>query len=492
MHGRVGGVGRRALVLVGALAAFGAAATPARAQLAPGEPCLADVRSETAVIVTVPGSGDRNLFYGGGVDARCEGKNVRLLADSLEYYGATRTMFLIGNVRYTEPRVNMTANNVTYYMSEERVLATGNVNARMQNGSSMRGPQIEYWRQTPFRPRQRMLAPGRPRFSLVERDSSGREQPPVTVTGNTVLVDGDSLVYASGRVEIERTDMQATSDSLALDSGAEIVELRIGPRVQSRSGRPFTLTGVEIDVFTRQRQLSRVLAMDSAVATSEDLRLASDTIDLRINAQLLERAFVWGRSRARATSSAQDIVADSLDVYMPFQRLREVRAVRGARAEGEPDSVGFVSEERDWLRGDTVITRFVPPRPGRERDTTEALQLQEVVAVGDAAAFTQVAPQDTTLRRPAINYVTGGRITVAFDTGSVRTVTIEDQKSGIYLEPTADSTKRAADGMPQPRAPGAPRGTNAGQGTPGAPGTPGSPGSRLPLPVPGLPGGRRP
>jgi len=459
----------------------------AGAQMVPGEPCLGDVQAGRSLLVQDPGTGAQNLFYGGGVRAECQGQNVTLIADSLEYYGATRTAFLIGNVRYVEPRVTMTATNVTYFMTEERVLAVGNVNARMSSGSSMTGPQAEYWRQTPARPRARMFAPGRPRFRLVERDAQGAPQPPVLITGNTVNMDGDSLVNAGGKVTIERPELVAQGDSMALDTGKETMRLMRGPHLRGTRGRPFTLSGRLIDVFSRQRRLERVLAQDSAIATSEGIRLESDTIDLRAKDDLLEHAYVWGRSRARVTSERQDIVADSLDVYMPFQRLREVRALRGARAEGMPDTTRFETDERDWLVGDTVITRFEPPRAGRERDSTVAPRLQEIVAIGAAAAFNQVPPIDTALRRPAINYVRGARITVTFDTGAVRMVRVEEQYGGIYLEPTADSTKRGADAAPAAGQRGS--GASRGSGFP-LPGVPA--GGRTPFPIIAPPGGRRP
>ena len=62
------------------------------------------------------------------------------------------------------------------------------------------------------------------------------------------------------------------------------------------------------------------------------MNLKSDTIDLRIVNDSLNRAISWGKSRSRAVSANQSILADSIDVLMPGQRLRVMHAVGDALA----------------------------------------------------------------------------------------------------------------------------------------------------------------
>ena len=311
----------------------GLVAAPAAAQNAAAERCILEFESPTGTtrtnLVSLP-SGKYTAYQGNGVVYRCKGQDNTLRADSAEYYGDPGILYMIGRVHYTEPRVTADAQRMTYFQADDRLLAEGNVVAVMQGGTTMRGPRVEYWRVVPGRPRARMFAPGRPRMELIQRDSAGRAQEPVNVVANTITMEGDSLVYAGGKVEITRPDMLAKGDSAFLDSGREFARLMRGPSVESKGEQPFTLVGGTIDVFSRARKVERVLSKANAVATSEDMRLASDTIDLRVRENQLERAFAWGPSRARVTSPDRDLQSDSLDVIMPGQRLRELRALRGA------------------------------------------------------------------------------------------------------------------------------------------------------------------
>lgn len=439
----------------------------------------------------------RNTFIGGGFLARCAGQDVRLRADSAEAYGQSNVIYLIGNVRYTEPRARVDATRMTYFRTDERLLMEGNVVALLPTGSTMRGPQADYYRAVPaLRPRTRLVAPGRPTVTLVEKDTAGKRGEPTRIVANLITMDGDSLVYASGSVEITRTDIEARSDSAFMDSGLEFARLVRQPKITGKQKRPFTLVGSVIDLYSQRRQLQRVVSQVGAVATSEDLRLASDTIDMRMSADTvdntIERVYVWGQSRARATSPERDIVADSLDVRMPRQRLMAVHAVRGAYAQTVPDSTKIRSTDRDWMRGDTIFARFdtslVAPRaatggaaraepsaPARgrrnnaardsaaskpaatarattaatgaaPRDSAARPRLKELEASGHASSWYQIGNQKGPTEPPSINYVRGRAILLSFVDNAVSRVTVQDQGAGMFLEPATDST--AAGGRP--------------------------------------------
>ena len=150
-------------------------------------------------------------------------------------------------------------------------------------------------------------------------------------------------------------------------------------------------------------------------------------------------------SRARQHHVAsQQIRSDSIDVFMPGQRIRELHAVRGAFAFGQPDTTRFKADTVDWLRGDTIVAKF---DTAIARDTTRSAQIKELVAQGSARSYYHTAPGDTAMRKAAINYVNGKQINVAFAQGKTQKVTVRERVSGVYLEPKPD-TKAATKTAP--------------------------------------------
>jgi hypothetical protein len=415
-------------------------------------------------------SGAFNAFTGGNVVARCPAQNLVLRSDSLEYYGDEGRILFIGHVDYREPRLKLKSDFLTYFQRDEHILATQNVVATLPSGTTLSGPQVELFRAVAgIRPQQSATAIGRPTINLVEKDSLGRPQPPVKITANTVYLKGDSIVSAVGQVVVVRPELTAVGDSLYADGGSGLLRLMRQPRITGTKGRPFTLVGETIDLHTSNRKLARVLAKNDAQAHSEDLDLKSDTIDLRVANDLLQQAFVWGRSRAHATSPTQTMVADSIHVIMPAQHVRELHALRNAVAEAVPDTTKFHTTEKDRLTADTIVAYFdsVPPK-----DTTTKPKIRLLVATGNATSLQHLAPKDTSLCVPAISYVKGREIIVHFDSAQVSTVKVNDKEGapGVYVEPdstaegarchtpavartAADSSSRAPTGRPMPTTP---------------------------------------
>ena len=390
-------------------------------------------------------SKEYNTFIGGGLVVRCPSRGITLKADSAELYGDEKRDFLVGHVSYDEPRLNLTSDFLTYYTAEERILAAGNVNGRLPSGSTLKGPQVDYRRVAPrIRTRAQTLATGRPTVMIIQKDSTGKAQPPIEVVANTIYMDGDSLIYGSGRVQITRPEIAATSDSAFINTGTETMQLMRSPIVNGTKSRPFQLVGERIDLFSKDRKLQRVVSAAKARATSQDLTLRADTIDLRITADLLERAYAWGTSRANADSPTQNMIADSLDVHMPGQRVREVRALHKAFAQGRADST-IHADTTNWIRGDTIVAFFdtLPPV-----DTSKGPEIRKLVSTLNAQAFYNLAPSDTSLHRPAINYVKGRRITINFDEQKVANITVDDKVAGIYIEPSNDTTRTRTNTRP--------------------------------------------
>lgn len=401
-------------------------------------------------------SGQFNSWIGGGVIARCPAQSTTLTADSAEYYGDRRLLHLIGNVHYTEPRLTLDSRLADYYMAEERVQAQGDVHALLPSGTTMDGPRMEYFRVAPgIRNVSSMIAPGRPTIKVVQTDSTGKPSDPMTVIANTVTMRGDSTVFASGKVEITRPDVLATGDSASLDSHNEFARLMRGPSITARGDRPFVLTGTVIDLYGKARMVERVLSKGKAKSVSRDATLTADTLDFRMGGGRLQRVYGWGTSRARAANPTYDILADSLDVRMPEQRLREVHAVGDAFAQSVPDTTKLHTTEHDWLRGDTVYAYFDSSQ-SVINDSTAQPAIQNLLAVGSARSFYQIAPRDTAAIGPAINYVRGQQIRVAFANRTVDSVTITGQAAGVYADPVipkADSVARAQGESTPPPAP---------------------------------------
>lgn len=418
----------------------GAPATPSARPEKPPQRCVLDLVNRTgtgAMMVKNPVTGRYYTVVGGGVFGRCRGQQVTIEADSAEGYEDSRLYLLIGNVRYREPKLSLDAQRATYFRAEERILLENAVHAEMPHGGgTLDGPRAEYWRAVSgVRERPRIVATGRPRLTYVEKDSAGRPQPPVLLDADVIIGEGDSTFFAYGRVLITRDDILAHGDSAMMDGNRQFSRLMKKPFIESRGAQPYTLFGEVIDLFGGTRRLDRVIAIDSARAVSKEFTVRSDTIDLRVEGSKLNRAFAFGTSGAFATTPERNIVADSLDIIMPEQRIRELRAIGKAFVESDPDSTKVRSADRDWLRGDTVIARFDSVAAG---DTSRP-QLETLFAAGTASAIYQIPSSEGKLDRPGINYVRGDVIRLMFSNGEVQTVQVNGNASGVYLEPAADT-----------------------------------------------------
>lgn len=434
----------RALVLALTFAAAAVEAQDAR-------PCLIVIRGVesgprvTRMTSVVTGTGARNTYIGGAVDATCEGQGNRLLADSAEHFTDQGLMILYHNVRYTEPRVSITSDRMIYYTNEERLVAEGNVRGRTASGTRFTGPRMEYFRAKPgLRAENSWIATGRPfvRMSPTEGNPNATATSDSTdLTANVVRSQNDSLLWASGKVVLERVDMRATADSATVDNGQEHVRLLREPQIVGKGERPFALVGVIIDAWSRERALQRVLALGDAEAVSDSMTLTSDTIDLRFDDQKISRIFSWG-TRAKAVSPQQTMESDSMDVLMPGQKLERLHAVGRAVALSQPDTSQFESSERDWITADTLRARF-ETLARSSTDASERSVMKEVLAIGHARAYYQGASPGGVRGAPTLSYNRGRQITVLFSEGSMSSVKILDQASGLYLEPMAPDSLRA-------------------------------------------------
>src|SRR2546423_12309138 len=238
------------------------------------------------------------------------------------------------------------------------------------------------------------------------------------------------------------------------------------PSAEGKGTSSFPLTGGIIDVYSRNRQVERVVAAPKGHAVSQDLELVADSIDLRVQNNQLQRAMSWGKSRAHAVSPDREIIADSIDAIMPGQRIREVRALRNAYAESNPDS-GVVSTQRDWMTGDTIVAHFDTLATA---DTTSKPRIREIVAEGNARSFYQMKSSKGPPGEPSVNYVRGRIIDILFEDRKVATVTVTERATGVMIEPATASATSATSGTSKtPVTQPAPKGTVPVKKTPGRP-----------------------
>lgn len=421
---------------------------------AASRPCVMDFSEsppETRLLYSRINETISNTFIGGGFVGHCQGENNRLRADSAEQFQAAGIVNLYGNVVYEEPnKVQITATHATYFTKEGRLYADGNVVAtQLATGSTFSGPSIEYFRSTPERPQARLIAPARSVATLIEKDSSGKAQPPTYIAANRFEDAGDSLLMAWGDVQIDREKINARADSASFDKISEHSRLIRAARIVNRdTAQRFTLVGDTIDMYSKARQLERVVARHKGIATSDDLVLNAETIDMRLVKQQLSEAFAFGKGRAKATTPQQDVVADSLRIRMEEKQVREVRAIGDALAIGTPDTLKITTKDKDVLRGDSVLA-FFDSSAAAVADTTNGARVKEIRALGNASSLFHIASSKGKSTPPSINYVRGVRIFVHFDTGAVRDVRVDSAASGVYLEPApdslSDSTPPAAD-----------------------------------------------
>lgn len=425
-----------------------AGAIPAAAQVPGGRCSLQFFGTPTTRLRSMQVQGGRyHSFIGGGYTARCAGQDVTLQADSAESYEESNVFILIGNVRYKEPRARLTSRRLTYYLSEERLYAEGDVVVTLPSGTTTAGPSVEYFRAVPaVRKESRMWAPQRSKSKLVQKDTSAaaaNKKPgadTVYVEADRTAAQNDSLVFLGGRVTITRTDLVSNSDSARLDAGTGFAQLIGGAVVRGKGERAFTLESTLMDLFSKEKVLTKVVAKGSARAISEDMDLASDTLVMDVDSSRIERTRAWGPSRATVLSQGRRMLADSLDALMPRQQVREVRLLRGAYAESDVDTARVRSKERDWIRGDTLVARFDTTV---HKDTAGKARIKTIIATGAAKSYYQVQASNGDREHPAINYVRGREITVQFDTAGVQTVDVDEKAVGLYLEPLPDSAKVA-------------------------------------------------
>src|SRR6058998_4319770 len=427
----------------------------ATADTAAGRPCkvIIDSVGRQARQVEVR-RGETNVFAGGGVLAHCRGTASTLSADSVAWFAGTGRFDMIGQrhlVHIRDSALTLDATTAAYFLRQERLEAHKNVVAvNRKTGSVLRGPNLTYYRAVKgVRDTLEMYASSRPTIEYhTSADTGGGE--PYVIVADRVRFKGNDRMWGGGQVTIDRSDFAARGDSMQLDQAAGFAVLVGKPRVEGKSARPYTLTGTRIELGLQAggRDIRLVKALGDGVATGADWRLTADTIHLHLDRKKLQQAFAWGPKdsvHARAVSTRNTIVSDSLALDLPDEVLTEARAFGHAYSTSTKESPkrdSTATGDADWFAGDSLTARWtqVPDSAGTPRT-----KLNRVIARGSARSFTHLASQHDSAG-PSLNYSRGKVIDCILKGDKVDRCTVTGQANGVQLEPkppAPDSTKKA-------------------------------------------------
>ncbi|MEW5931080.1 MAG: OstA-like protein, partial [Gemmatimonadota bacterium] len=274
----------------------------------------------------------------------CEG-GTTLRADSAMVFEASNEVQLFGRVDYRDPTRTLTSNYATYSSATGRLYATGNVVfTDVARGSTLRGPELEYFRAMAGRPQPQVIAGQRPHLTVVPSGNSQNRES-LQIDGDRITSVGENFFSASGNVVIHRSDLDASAAEATHDGTAQTLNLRGNARI---SGERFDLSGETVDATMPQNRLERVVARRNAELASEKLRVDGPEIQL--------------------------FFADDL-----LQRLMTRRLAGGLTGAGAPSGAGQAAEERPLVAATGLLL---------EADSVEAVLpgqvLERVVAVGKA------------------------------------------------------------------------------------------------------------
>jgi lipopolysaccharide export system protein LptA len=425
------------------------------------------------------------IYIAGPFLIRCPGgEELRALSGTVNEW--TREILLTGNVFFQDPTRTLTADQATYWANLGRLYATGNVIfTDRQEGSTIRGPELEYFRVMEGRPEAQVNAAQRPHLTLRPRQAAADAEP-LEIDADRVSIVGDNNLAAYGNVIIRRTDLHATAEEALYNSATDVLDLRQNARIQSEQ---FNLSGWTVHARLQAGALEYVHARTDATLVGDELRVDAPDLQLFFSDDLLQRAVARtdvdpsGNRTGRAIATARTfrLEGDSIDAATPNQRIDQVIAIGRARGESieeastdapgvapqaadlpaaaaitEPDAAGAMLAssliDRDWILGDTIVGFF---EYGEAADATGAAAdtgavLRRIVARGMAQSLYRVEQEEGASpgERRGINFLAGELIELSFDSGELQVAEVTGLRRGIYLDPVPTGPPASAEPLP--------------------------------------------
>ncbi len=459
------------------------------------------------------------IAVSGPLRVECEG-GTTLRADSAMVFEASNEVQLFGRVDYRDPTRTLTSSYATYSSVTGRLYATGNVVfTDVARGSTLRGPELEYFRAMAGRPQAQVIAGQRPHLTVVPTGNT-RSREPLQIDGDRVTTVGENFFSASGNVVIHRSDLDASAAEATHDGTAQTLNLRGDARI---SGERFDLSGETVDATLPQNKLERVVARRNAELASEKLRVDGPEIQLFFADDLLQRLVTrrlggvpttgagapsgaaarpaggtaeGGEARPLVAATGLVLEADSVEAILPGQVLERVVAVGKAHGEtvdtaGQPPAATGprarmakqprpaepgITRDRDWVLGDTItgffarkdsaavaVARTAARAAGDTASSPEdEVELERVVAKGAARSFYRVREEGQQIaERPGMNYLVAREIELTLEGGELDVADARGLQRGVYLDPTPVGAAGTQPGAAQPGTATPPAGTPA-------------------------------
>jgi hypothetical protein len=324
-------------------------------------------------------------------------------------------------------------------------------------GTTLSGPELEYYRVMEGRPEALVNAMGRPRLTLRRQAAAGGDTAaarpsesggaPLAIDANRMTIEGRNDLTAFGNVVIEDANIRAVADEAEQRGTAETLELRGGAEIHSRE---YSLTGAVIFATVPGGTIRDVEARGDARLLGADLNVRAPRLDLVFENDLLQRSIASSDEalapgiQPLATSATFRLQADSIDATLPGQRLEMVVAIGNARGE----TIDTTSAAADSAAADGLPPEDADPLQVAADTAGEADTLAEAAAAGDdgpprVAAMFERGDSVTTASAVELvenDWITGDTITGYF---SSRVASVADS----VAEAAED-----ADGVDEPEA----------------------------------------
>jgi lipopolysaccharide export system protein LptA len=447
----------------------------------------------------------------------CDG-GIRIDADSMVTFEATGFNQLIGNVFFEDQTRRLISANARYFDQVGRLEADGDVSLTdKDSGNVVEGQNLLYLRAGYGRDQEELTVWGGRTHALLypgsqeeAPDSAAPARRPYDVTANRIFLRGQAYVQASGEVEVLRDSLNAFADTLRYDQERERLLLDVDALVDQDA---YDLSGNQILLVLPGDTIRQVEARGDGHLLGEELDLEAPFIRLGFTAGALNG--LWASPlhpgqelemtsgfrtlpavldsadtrRPEARSTDFHIVADSLEVDAPEEKLQELFAVGSARAVSTardslntPETPEII--RRDWMEGDTVVAFFDEAESSGSDSTTYVLRQLE--ARGTAASLYRMEPDSAAAEEaepdtvagvteeeppgvdpeqaaepeageeetmvltrglePAVHYVTAEVIVIFFLDGQVDRMEVRGLKQGIHLDPTGRTRGIVAQG----------------------------------------------